>query len=64
MPEQSRPWVSIRSTKLTAEIDPQGAQLSALKEGTLDLLWDGNPALWAGRASIRRPGSHLNRRTR
>jgi galactose mutarotase-like enzyme len=52
MPEQSRPWVSIRSTKLTAEIDPQGAQLSALKEGTLDLLWDGNPALWAGRAPI------------
>jgi galactose mutarotase-like enzyme len=52
MPEQSLPWVSIRSNTLTAEIDPQGAQLSSLKDGTLDLLWDGNPALWAGRAPI------------
>lgn len=52
MPEQSRPWVSIRSNTLTAEIDPLGAQLSTLKDGTVDLLWDGNPALWAGRAPI------------
>jgi galactose mutarotase-like enzyme len=52
MTEQSRPWVSIRSDKLAAEIDPQGAQLSTLKDGTLDLLWDGNPALWTGRAPI------------
>ena len=52
MTEQSRPWVSIRSDKLAAEIDPQGAQLSTLKDGILDLLWDGNPALWAGRAPI------------
>jgi len=35
-----------------AEIDPQGAQLSTLRDGTLDLLWDGNPALWTGRAPI------------
>jgi galactose mutarotase-like enzyme len=52
MPEQSRPWISICSNTLTAEIDPQGAQLSALKDGSLDLLWDGNPAFWAGRAPI------------
>jgi galactose mutarotase-like enzyme len=52
MPEQAHPWVSIRSDNLAAEIDPQGAQLSTLKEGTLDLLWDGNPALWTGRAPI------------
>jgi len=52
MPEQSRPWVTIRSNTLMAEIDPQGAQLSTLRDGTLDLLWDGNPALWTGRAPI------------
>ena len=52
MAEQSRPWVSIRSENLAAAIDPQGAQLSLLKDGALDLLWDGNPALWAGRAPI------------
>jgi galactose mutarotase-like enzyme len=52
MPEESRPWVSLRSSTLTAQIDPQGAQLSSLKDGSLDLLWDGNPALWAGRAPI------------
>lgn len=52
MTEQSRPWVSIRSDKLAAEIDPQGAQLSTLKDGAVDLLWDGNPAQWAGRAPI------------
>jgi galactose mutarotase-like enzyme len=52
MPEPSRPWVSIRSDTLTAEIDPQGAQLSTLMDGPLDLLWDGNPAVWTGRAPI------------
>lgn len=52
MTELSHPWVSIRSDELAAEIDPQGAQLSTLKDGNLDLLWDGNPALWAGRAPI------------
>ena len=52
MTEHTRPWVRIRSDKLAAEIDPQGAQLSTLKDGTQDLLWDGNPALWAGRAPI------------
>jgi galactose mutarotase-like enzyme len=52
MTEQSRPWVSIRSDELAAEIDPQGAQLSTLRAGALDLLWDGNPALWTGRAPI------------
>jgi galactose mutarotase-like enzyme len=52
MPEPTRPWISIRSGTLTATIDPLGAQLSTLKDGTQDLLWDGNPALWAGRAPI------------
>jgi galactose mutarotase-like enzyme len=36
-----------------AEIDPMGAQLQALRgpAGT-DLLWDGDPAFWTGRAPI------------
>jgi galactose mutarotase-like enzyme len=46
-------WVSISSAQLSAEIDPLGAQLSALKNrSALDLLWDGDPAVWAGRAPL------------
>jgi galactose mutarotase-like enzyme len=51
MPDQA--WVSITSGGLTAQIDPRGAQLSSLK--TLDLselLWNGDPAVWAGRAPL------------
>ena len=53
MPDQTRAWVSITSGALTAEIDPHGAQLSSLKDRrALDLLWDGDPAVWAGRAPL------------
>jgi galactose mutarotase-like enzyme len=53
MPDQSRPWVSISSDNLTAEIDPVGAQLSSLKSrASLDLLWNGDPNVWAGRAPL------------
>jgi galactose mutarotase-like enzyme len=53
MPDQARDWVSITSGALTAEIDPRGAQLSSLKDrGGLDLLWDGDPTVWAGRAPL------------
>jgi galactose mutarotase-like enzyme len=53
MPDQARAWVSITSGELTAEIDPRGAQLSSLRDrGALDLLWDGDPAVWAGRAPL------------
>ncbi|MDP9008745.1 MAG: aldose 1-epimerase family protein [Pseudomonadota bacterium] len=45
--------MSISSGDLTAEIDPLGAQLSSLKYRTaLDLLWNGDPAVWAGRAPL------------
>jgi galactose mutarotase-like enzyme len=38
---------------LTAEIDPQGAQLSVLRDAQgRDLLWHGDPAIWKGRAPI------------
>ena len=48
-----RPWVSIRSDQLVAQIDPLGAQLSTLRDDAgRDLLWDGNPAVWTGRAPL------------
>jgi galactose mutarotase-like enzyme len=50
-PAQSH--VRLSSDFLSADIDPKGAQLSALRdrEGR-DLLWDGDPAVWAGRAPL------------
>jgi len=46
-------WVSISSGDLTAEIDPLGAQLSILRDGAgRDLLWDGDPSVWTGRAPV------------
>jgi galactose mutarotase-like enzyme len=45
--------ISISSADLAAEIDPNGAQLSALTDRSAhDLLWSGDPAVWAGRAPI------------
>ena len=53
MTDKPRPWVSISSGRLTAEIDPRGAQLSALRVGDgSDLLWNGDPNVWAGRAPL------------
>lgn len=51
MPEQA--WVSITSGGLTAQIDPRGAQLSSLRtRDSSELLWNGDPAVWAGRAPL------------
>jgi galactose mutarotase-like enzyme len=46
-------WISLKSTELQAQINPLGAQLSVLRdrEGH-DLLWNGDPAIWTGRAPI------------
>jgi len=53
MTDQPRPWVSISSGELTAEIDPRGAQLSCLRaEDGSQLLWNGDPSVWAGRAPL------------
>jgi galactose mutarotase-like enzyme len=53
MPDQPPPWVPLSSGLLTAAIDPRGAQLSVLKDrGGRDLLWGGEPAVWAGRAPL------------
>ena len=46
-------WVSITSGGLTAHIDPHGAQLSSLRtQDSSELLWNGDPAVWAGRAPL------------
>ena len=46
-------WLRLRSANLSAEIDPAGAQLSVLQDvAGRDLLWDGNPAVWNGRAPL------------
>jgi len=46
-------WLGIHSADLHAAIDPLGAQLSVLRDAhDRDLLWDGNPAVWNGRAPI------------
>jgi galactose mutarotase-like enzyme len=38
---------------LHVEVNPSGAQLSILRDrGGQDLLWDGDPSIWAGRAPI------------
>ena len=41
------------SAELSAEIDPLGAQLSSLRDREdRDLQWDGDPAVWTGRAPL------------
>jgi galactose mutarotase-like enzyme len=46
-------WLTIGSGALTAQIDPLGAQLSTLRDSSdRELLWDGNPAFWNGRAPL------------
>lgn len=46
-------FVRLSSDALSADIDPKGAQLSALRDrDARDLLWNGDPAVWAGRAPI------------
>jgi galactose mutarotase-like enzyme len=51
--DAAHPWPSIASGDLTAQIDPLGAQLSLLRDGGgRDLLWNGDPAIWRGRAPV------------
>jgi galactose mutarotase-like enzyme len=45
--------IAIRSADLSAEINPLGAQLSALRDSAgRNLLWDGDSKWWAGRAPV------------
>ena len=53
MPTSPHDFLTIASEDLTVQLDPLGAQLSALRDaGGRDLLWDGNPTVWAGRAPL------------
>lgn len=49
-----KPFVELPgSAGLSAAIDPEGAQLSVLRNAAgEDLLWNGDPAFWKGRAPI------------
>jgi len=51
--DQHSQWVSLSSGELRAQIDPLGAQLSVLRDRTeRDLLWNGDPSIWVGRAPL------------
>ncbi len=53
MNELAKTLVTLTSAGMSAEIDPLGAQLHALRDGQgRDLLWDGDPGVWTGRAPI------------
>lgn len=46
-------WIRLQSDALDVAVDPLGAQLSMLRDARArDLLWDGNPSFWSGRAPI------------
>jgi galactose mutarotase-like enzyme len=46
-------WLTVSSGSLTARINPLGAELSSLRDPSgAELLWDGNPAFWNGRAPL------------
>jgi len=46
-------WISLHGDALDVAIDPQGAQLSVLRDAAgHDLLWNGDPSVWKGRAPI------------
>jgi galactose mutarotase-like enzyme len=53
MQDQKTSWIALSSAELSAEVNPFGAQLSVLRDASgRELLWNGDPAIWAGRAPI------------
>ena len=53
MPDPQNPWIALHSPELHAEVNPLGAQLSVLRDAEeRDLLWNGDPTVWAGRAPL------------
>jgi galactose mutarotase-like enzyme len=51
--DQPSDCVRLSSGELTAEVSPLGAQLFALRDRAgRDLLWDGDPSVWSGRAPL------------
>lgn len=53
MSNDDNAWVDLRSNEMHARINPLGAQLSALQDSSgNDLLWNGDAAVWSGRAPV------------
>src|ERR1700722_17668048 len=53
MSDEHSQWVSLSSGDLNAQVDPLGAQLSTLRDRNgRDLMWNGNPSIWAGRCPL------------
>ncbi len=53
MSDDPATWITLRSPALCAAISPLGAQLSVLRDAAdRDLQWQGDPAVWAGRAPL------------
>jgi galactose mutarotase-like enzyme len=53
MQDPKTSWVPLSSAELSAEVNPLGAQLSVLRDAAgRELLWNGDPAVWAGRAPL------------
>jgi galactose mutarotase-like enzyme len=51
--DQRSDCVHLSSRELTAEVNPLGAQLYTLRDRAgRDLLWDGDPSVWSGRAPL------------
>ena len=53
MAQSTDEWLTFRSSDLVARVDPLGAQLSVLRDHMgHDLLWNGDPTVWSGRAPL------------
>src|ERR1700738_1355035 len=53
MQDQKTSWIALSSAELNVEVNPLGAQLSVLRDASgHELLWNGDPAVWAGRAPL------------
>jgi galactose mutarotase-like enzyme len=53
MSDDHSAWISLVSKQLRASINPLGAQLSILQDSRgRDLLWNGDAAVWSGRAPV------------
>jgi galactose mutarotase-like enzyme len=51
--DQNLQAVSLSSSSLSAEVSPLGAELRVLRDHAgRDLLWDGDPSVWSGRAPL------------
>ncbi|MEA3182841.1 MAG: hypothetical protein QOI59_6364 [Gammaproteobacteria bacterium] len=51
--ELAAAWISLQSAELSAAVNPFGSQLSVLRDSNgRDLLWNGDAAVWAGRAPM------------